>query len=254
MARRKTLGKYYYKNRQKNYSKKANNRRSVKKRTIGGMLRGLRNLVTRRRTNAAGNSADNDPFPARRELPIENDRGRRYGVLNRIPGVSYMTSGIRGSSVPAVPTSAVYIAPGVTNVAEVQDIILKDKIWQYSFLIRAANDSINDIFESLPRLFVKLADANHPDIKTSYMTSISHHIHNLPLMEFPESQTQKNLGLLAKINSNVILYIEKLANIMESENIPYSQQEYAGLLDIIDYLNTIRQFSGHDNFTTTYMY
>ena len=265
MARRKTLGKYYYKNRQKNHSKKANNRRSVKKRTIGGMLSGLGKLVTRRRKNAAGNSADTDPFPNLRELPTATDQGRRHSVLDIIPGAQaarYITSMIRGSSVPALHTTAIAIEPDIpdirnVSVSEHRDRILKDKILENSQLIRFANENINEISEMLPTIFEKLGNADNSDIKGLYMRTISQDIHKLPLEDFNESETQKFIELLANINSNVIVYSEKLTHIVELNATLFSPQEYIELFDIFGLLNTMRELSGYDNFTTTtrtYMY
>ena len=256
MARRKTLGKYYYKNRQKNHSKKANNRRSVKKRTIGGMFPRLRNLITRRHKNAAGNSADSDPFPNLRELPIATDQGRRHSVLDRIPGAQvakYITSMIRGSSVPALHTTAIAVEPDTRNVfvSEHQDRILKDKILENSQLIRFANENINEISEMLPTIFEKLGNADNSDIKSLYMRTISQDIHKLPLEDFNKSETQKFIELLANINSNVIVYSEKITRIMELNTILFSPQEYSEFFDIVSLLDNMRELSGYDNFTTT---
>ena len=259
MARRKTLGKYYYKNRQKNHSKKANNRRSVKKRTIGGMFPRLRNLITRRHKNAAGNSANNDPFPNRRELSIATDQGRRQSVLDRISGLraaKNITSRIWGSSVPALHTTAIAIEPDIPDtrnvfVSEHQDRILKDKILENSQLIRFANEDINEISEMLPTIFEKLGNADNSDIKGLYMRTISQDIHKLPLEDFNKSETQKFIELLANINSNVIVYSEKLTRIVEVNTILFSPQEYSEFFDIVSLLDNMRGLSGYDNFTTT---
>ena len=220
------------------------------------MLSGLGKLVTRRRKNAAGNSADSDPFPNLRELSIATDQGRRHSVLYRIPGVraaKYITSMIRGSSVPALHTTAIAVEPDTrtVSVSEHRDRILKDKILENSQLIRLANETINEISEMSPTIFEKLGSADNSDIKGLYMRTISQDIHKLPVEDFNESETQKFIELLANINSSVIVYSKKLTHIVELNAILFSPQEYIEFFDIVGLLNTMRGLSGYDNFTTT---
>jgi hypothetical protein len=271
MARQNTLKKYYYKNRQKNHSKKANNRRSIKKRTIGGMIQSLGKLVTRRRK-----IADSDPPPILHEPLIASDRGRRHSVLTRIPGVRYMTSGIRGSSVPAVRTSAVYMAPerppGISDVAEYQTItssdpvlsIKKDKILENSKILRNKRKEVDAIFRGSLTTFEKLTRVDNPNVApddiydsvNTYWPTITTYISQLPKteMDFDESETATDtiLGYLVLINSKVLEFRLKLVSIgLKNKKLPFTtMEELDAFGNYLRCLEDIDKASEYKNFIT----
>uniref|UniRef100_A0A6C0DXS1 Uncharacterized protein n=1 Tax=viral metagenome TaxID=1070528 RepID=A0A6C0DXS1_9ZZZZ len=266
MARNKTLVKQYYKNRQKTKVKKAQNRRSVKKRKIGGMFTSLRNLGRRRPTNAYGNNAGSDPFPSQRVPPIPTNRGRGFRIMNIIPGtqtVKYMTSGIRGSSSSPLHTSDIHIRPGISAVAVHQprtsldpiSSTIKEKILVNSETIRLNNDEIKNIYQRFPTIFEKLAREDIPDespyaIIELYQAIIIPFITQLPISDFNKSDTQNILELLDTINSNVIQYRKKLKSIVQTNDNFFSEQELVGYLNVMKYLENMRNASASDNFRT----
>lgn len=211
MVRRKTLGKQYYKNRQKNYSKKAVRRRSAKKGKRlgaghGGMLKRVSSFSTRSRARVG-------PGPS--AVPV-------------VPSGPILGTSTR-------PRSTVVLS-GTTSAHRHQHATsVKSRILANSVLIKYGAEAIEEIYKGSQEIFdfTQPIDTSDPfpekkdgsytytqtttnPYLTMYLQNIKPLIERLPTTEsFDEGDV---LLIMMRLQENVITFKTTIDNYLKSPN------------------------------------
>lgn len=244
MARRKTLGKQYYKNRQKNYSKKAVRRRSAKKGKRlgaghGGMLKKF--LGVKRRTRVV-------PHPS--AVPVVSVEPRHSAVP---VGPIHSTS--------TRPRSTVVLS-GTTSAPRHQDATsAKSRILADSALIKYIDEAIEELYRGSPEIFdfTQPIDPLDPfpqitttnPYNTMYSQNIKLFLQYLPTTEnFDENEV---ILIMTGLHEKVNTFKTKIVDYLESSNTGITPVNRRKLDKCVRLLNQMAQYSHTEQYFTQHI-
>lgn len=246
MVRRKTLGKHYYKNRQKNYSKKAVRRRSAKKGKRlgaghGGMLKRVSSFSRRPKARVEdGPSAD----------PV-------------VPSGPILGTSTR-------PRSAVVLS-GTTSAHRHQHATsVKSRILANSVLIKHGDEAIEHIYINSPKIFDFTQPIDTSDLfpekkegsytytqtttnpfLTMYLQNIKPLIESLPTTDnFDEDNV---VLIMTDLHNNVNTFKTTITNYLESPNTGITMVNKSKLNACVRLLTEMAKNSHHDQYFTQHI-